>query len=92
MKLISPFRMYIDDSCTNCMGCTAYCKYDALGKTGILKREPGLTCTCCGDCLASCKTESIRYRFLSISGANARNSWIVLTISLHAIFIALARI
>jgi len=35
MKLVSPFRMYIDDSCTNCMACTRYCNYDALGKSDI---------------------------------------------------------
>ena len=91
MKLASPFRMYIDKSCTNCMVCTNYCNYDALGKADILKRKPGLTCTYCGDCLASCKTDSIRYRFLTLSGMKARNTWIVTTISLHGIFLALAR-
>jgi ferredoxin-type protein NapH len=92
MKLVSPFRMYIDDSCTNCMACTRYCNYDALGRKNIMNRKPGLTCTYCGDCLTSCKTESIRYKFLSLSSQQAKNSWIVLTISLHAIFLALARI
>ena len=92
MKLVSPFRMYIDDSCTDCMACTRYCKYDALNKDDIMKRKPGLTCTYCGDCLVSCKTESIRYKFLRLSPQQARNAWIVLTISLHAIFLALGRI
>ena len=92
MKLVSPFRMHIDDSCTNCMACTRHCNYDALGKTDILKRKPGLSCTYCGDCLASCKTDSIKYKFLWVKSKNARNLWIVLTISLHAIFLALARI
>jgi ferredoxin-type protein NapH len=92
MKLVSPFRMYIDDSCTNCMACTRHCNYDALGREDILKRIPGLSCTYCGDCLHSCKTESIRYKFLSLSSQQAKNLWIVLTISLHAIFLALARI
>ncbi len=92
MKLISPFRMHIDDSCTNCMACTRHCNYDALGKSDILNRKPGLTCTYCGDCLSSCKTESIKYKFLWLDSTRARNSWIVLTISLHAIFLALARI
>jgi ferredoxin-type protein NapH len=91
MKLVSPFRMYIDNSCTNCMACTRHCNYDALGKPDILNRKPGLTCTYCGDCLASCKTESIRYKFLSLQSTQARNIWIVLTISLHAIFLGLAR-
>ena len=92
MKPVSPFRMYIDESCTECMACTRYCKYDALNRVDILGRKPGLTCTYCGDCLASCKTESIRYKFLSLSGPRARNAWIVVTVSLHAVFLALARI
>ena len=92
LKFISPFRMYIDDSCTKCMACTAYCKYDALGRTDILNRKPGFTCTYCGDCLSSCKTASIRYKLFSLQSEQARNSWIILTISLHAIFLALARI
>ena len=28
-RYINPFRMYIDKSCTLCMKCTTYCKYDA---------------------------------------------------------------
>jgi len=92
LKLVSPFRMYIDDSCTNCMACTSYCNYDALGKSDILNRKPGLTCTYCGDCLTSCKTDSIRYKFLSLSSLQAKNTWIVLTICLHSITLALARI
>ena len=92
LKLVSPFRMKIDNSCTDCMACTRYCNYDALNKEDIMKRKPGLTCTYCGDCLVSCKTESIQYRFLNLPPARARNTWIVLTISLHAVFLALARI
>jgi ferredoxin len=92
MKLVSPFRMYIDDSCTDCMACTRFCKYDALNKPDIMRRKPGPTCTYCGDCLVSCKTGSIRYQFLRLSHRQARNAWIVLTISLHATFLALGRI
>ena len=92
MKLISPFRMYIDDTCTDCMACTRYCKYDALNNSDIMSRKPGLTCTYCGDCLTSCKSDSIRYKFFNLSHQKARHTWIVLTISLHAIFLALGRI
>jgi ferredoxin len=92
MKPISPFRMYINESCTDCMACMRFCKYDALNREDIQNRKPGLTCTYCGDCLASCKTDSIKYSFLSLSGSPARNAWIVVTVSLHAIFLALGRI
>ena len=92
LKYVSPFRMYIDDSCTDCMACRRFCNYDALNKEDIENRKPGRTCTYCGDCPASCKTDSIKYGFLGLGPARARNAWIVLTISLHAVFLALARI
>ena len=92
MKLVNPFRMYIDDSCTDCLACTRHCKYDALNKTDISRRKPGLTCTYCGDCLVSCKTSSIRYKFFGFSHHSARQLWIVLTVSLHSIFLSLGRI
>ena len=63
-----------------------------MNREDIIRRKPGLTCTYCGDCLASCKTESIQYKFLNLPPAMARNTWIVLTISLHAVFLAMARI
>ena len=91
-KQISPFRMHIDNSCTNCMRCTGYCKYDALSKNDIQKRKPALSCTYCGDCLVSCKTDSIKYKFLNLSSEASRNLYLIISISLHAIFLGLARI
>jgi len=91
-RYINPFRMSIDQSCTSCMKCSPVCKYDALTVRDIENRKPGKTCTYCGDCLVSCKTSSIRYRFLNLTPAAARNLYLVLTVSLHAIFLALGRI
>jgi polyferredoxin len=91
-KYVNPFRMYIDKSCTLCMHCTSYCKYDALNRSDIEKGIPGLTCTLCGDCLAGCSHNSIKYRFLRLSPEASRNLWIVITVSLHGVFLALGRI
>ena len=92
-RFINPFRMYIDNtSCTDCMGCTRYCKYDALNKSDIVKRKPGITCTLCGDCVSSCHASSIKYKFLKLSPAASRNLWLFITITLHATTMALARI
>jgi ferredoxin-type protein NapH len=91
-KHINPFRMYIDKSCTLCMNCTKYCKYDALNPADIRNSKPSITCTLCGDCLAGCHHNSIKYRFLKMEPHNARKLYLVLTISLHAACIALARI
>jgi len=91
-KHINPFRMYIDQSCTLCMQCTKFCKYDALNPVDIRNSKPSITCTLCGDCLAGCHHNSIKYKFLKMNPESARNLYLILTISLHAACIALARI
>jgi polyferredoxin len=91
-KHINPFRMYIDQSCTLCMHCTKFCKYDALNPADIKKGKPSITCTLCGDCLAGCHQTSIKYKFFSLNSNRSRFLYLLLTISLHASCIALARI
>jgi len=92
LKHINPFRMYIDKSCTLCMNCTKFCKYDALNAIDIKNFKPSITCTLCGDCLAGCHQNSIKYKFLKMSPDNARNLYLIMTISLHSACIAMARI
>jgi ferredoxin-type protein NapH len=91
-KNINPFRLYIDKSCTLCMNCTKFCKYDALNPVDIRNAKPSLKCTLCGDCLAGCHHDSIKYRFLNMRPEQARNLYLIMTISLHAACLALARI
>jgi len=92
-RFVNPFRMYIDNqSCTDCIACTRYCKYDALNRSDISARKPGLSCTLCGDCVSSCHAGSIKYRFLRLSPVAARNLYLLITIALHASTLALARI
>jgi ferredoxin-type protein NapH len=91
-KNVNPFRMYIDQSCTLCMNCTKFCKYDALNIKDIKNAKPSVTCTLCGDCLAGCHHNSIKYQFLKMRPEQARNLYLVLTISLHAACLGLARI
>jgi ferredoxin-type protein NapH len=91
-KHVNPFRMYIDQSCTLCMNCTKFCKYDALNTADIKNGKPSITCTLCGDCLAGCHHNSIKYKYFNLSPVVARNFYLILTISLHASCIALARI
>jgi polyferredoxin len=92
LKHINPFRMYIDQDCTLCMNCTKFCKYDALNPQDIKSLKPAITCTYCGDCMAGCHQNSIKYKFLKMRPEHARNLYLILTISLHAACIALARI
>ena len=91
-RYANPFRMYIDTSCSLCMKCTSFCKYDALNQQDIKNKKPSFSCTLCGDCLAACRDHSIKYKYLKMSPAASRNLYLFFTISLHAIFLALARI
>jgi ferredoxin len=92
LKPLNPFRLVIDHNCTLCMRCSAWCKYDALNLKDIRNRKPAFTCTLCGDCLAACHERSIQYRFLRLEPEKARYLYLFLTLSLHAVFLALARI
>lgn len=89
---IHPFQMYIDDACNSCLKCTSFCKYDALDLKNIKNHKPSYSCTLCGDCIQSCHSQSIKYKFFNFSSANARTIYLATSISLHAIFMALARL
>lgn len=92
LKPANPFRLYIDNSCNLCMKCTSFCKYDALNIKDVRNKKPNFGCTLCGDCLAACRDHSINYRFFKLKPQTARNLYLFLTITLHAVFLALARI
>lgn len=90
---LSPFRLRIrDDTCSDCGACAIRCRYGALCPEDIRRRRPGLTCTLCGDCLAACRGGSIEYRFAGLSPRAARGAFLVLVVSLHAVFLGVARI
>jgi ferredoxin-type protein NapH len=91
LKPVNPFRMYIDTNCDLCMKCSSYCKYDALNIQHIRDQKPGFNCTYCGDCLTACRHNSIKYRFFKLKPERARNLYLFLTITLHATFMALAK-
>ncbi|NOZ34435.1 MAG: 4Fe-4S binding protein [Chlorobi bacterium] len=93
IRFINPFRMYIDESsCTLCNVCTSHCKYDALNPEDIINKNPGINCTLCGDCITSCHAGSIKYKLFKFSPETSRNIWLFITVSLHAVFMALARL
>jgi len=89
---ISPFRIRFRPSCDDCGACSSSCRYDALNEADIKKRKPGLTCTLCGDCLSRCSKEALHYGFFKLKPETARVVFLVLIISLHAIFLGVARI
>jgi polyferredoxin len=89
---ISPFRFRIGAGCTDCGRCAAACRYDALSPAQISARRPGNTCTLCGDCLSACRDGALGYRFLSLSPHASRILFLVIIVSLHAVFLGVARI
>ncbi|MCU0592799.1 MAG: 4Fe-4S binding protein [Desulfobacterales bacterium] len=88
---VSPWRMRIDSGCSRCSACSQACRYEALKPTDIERGRTGFNCTLCGDCLASCRQASIAYRFPGLSAETARRLFLVLVVSLHAVFLGVAR-
>lgn len=89
---LSPFRLRIGADCTRCGACSDACRYDALKMSDIEARRPGITCSLCGDCLAHCPCRTIGYRFGRLTPDNARALFIIIVVSLHAVFMGVARI
>jgi len=89
---LSPFRLRIGPGCEQCGACASLCRYDALSEEHLRRGRPGLTCTLCGDCLAACPTGAIGYRFPGLSPERARAIFLVLVVSLHAVFLGVARL
>jgi polyferredoxin len=92
LKYINPFRLRIRNDCTQCMRCSAVCRYDALGNNDIQRLKPGITCTLCGDCLTSCRSESIYYHFPGMKPSSARKMYITVTVILFSMVLAVGRI
>jgi polyferredoxin len=88
---VAPFRLRIHADCSRCGACTRACRYGALEGPDIERGRPGFTCTLCGDCLASCRQRSIAYRFPGLPAEAARRLFLVLVVSLHAVFLGVAR-
>lgn len=91
-RFINPFRFRINNTCTSCMKCISTCRYNALSPEYIRAKTPGITCTLCGDCISSCKPGSFYYKFPGLGPMASRNLYIGVTITLHALFMGLARI
>lgn len=89
---INPWQIRIRQGCTLCGSCTRACRYSALKPVDLQLGRPGLTCTLCGDCISACPHSLIGYRFPGLSSSQARTVFLVLVVSLHAVFLGVARI
>ena len=92
MAKLSPWRLKISASCTDCGECTPACRFDALYPADVLRRVPGEACTLCGDCLSNCPTDSIEYRMPGLSPSRARTIFLVMVTAMHATWIGVARL
>lgn len=89
---INPFRIRFTQGCDECGACRLACRYHALTESDIGKRRPGISCTLCGDCLPSCGKGALEYKFLGLKPDTVRKVFIILVVSLHAVFLGIARI
>lgn len=89
---INPFRIRIGPDCTQCRACERACRCDALDPVAIAQRRPKLSCTLCGDCVAACRHGQISHRFPGLRAERARGLFYGLVVSLHAVFLGVARI
>ena len=89
---VSPWRLRIADSCTDCGACTPACRYDALYPADVLARVPGEACTLCGDCVSNCPTSSLEYRLPRMDPARARTVFFVIVAAWHAVYLGVARL
>jgi polyferredoxin len=89
---ISPWQIWIGSGCTRCGQCSRACRYSALQPDDLDRGKPGLTCTLCGDCLGHCPQSEIGYRFPGLKPHQARAAFLVLAVSLHTVFLGVARI
>ena len=89
---ILPWRIGIAQSCTRCGLCSKACRYNALTRVDLERGRPALSCSLCGDCLPRCPHGHLGYRFPGLDQERARQVFVTLAASLHAVFLAVARI
>ena len=89
---VNPFRIKIDNECTECQSCVKSCRYGALTPERIRKKHPGITCTLCGDCISACPAEQIEYRFPGLKPQTARTFFLVTVVVIHTLFLGFGRI
>lgn len=88
---LSPWRLRVFESCTNCGACARFCRYGALEPEQVATGKPGLSCTLCGDCLPSCHAKALGYRFPGLSPEFSRKAFLVMAVGLHTLFLGTAR-
>ena len=88
---VLPWRIKIDAACTACGVCSGACRYNALTLADLRAKRPGLSCSLCGDCLQRCPHGHLDYALAGVT-KHARVIFLTLAVTLHTVFLAVARI
>jgi formate hydrogenlyase subunit 6/NADH:ubiquinone oxidoreductase subunit I len=89
---INPIRIRLSTNCTGCGACSDACPNGALSKEQIEKKSPGITCTLCGDCLGACTHGALEYQTPYLNASQTRSLFVTIVVTLHSLFMAIARI
>jgi hypothetical protein len=89
---LNPWRIRIGPGCSKCGLCTGVCRYGALAAADIDAGQAGLSCSLCGDCISGCPHVHLHYHFPGLGHETARSVFIVVVVTLHAIFLGVARL
>jgi len=89
---LHPLKVRFGPGCTDCLVCTAACRFDALAPDDVARRRVGFSCTLCGDCVGACRHSALAFSFPGLGALGARRLFLVLVVGLHAAFLGLARI
>lgn len=89
---INPFRIRVEETkCTGCGLCLKNCFYQAIDKVGRKVKINGY-CTLCLACIESCPHKAIGLTFWGKYRQKFYKVYIFLVVSLHSLFLGLARI
>ena len=88
---LSPWRIRFSKKCTQCGACAAVCRYNAITPEALVKGKPAFSCSVCRDCTAVCKHGAAELHCFGVSSPRVTQIFVVLVTSLHALFLAVAR-
>lgn len=90
---LAPWRVRRTGSCRRCMACVRVCRQDAMSDPATTI-APNADCNLCRDCVAVCPQKALSVTFYGLpeSQSWAGPTFIAVLASLHAAFLAMARI
>lgn len=91
---LAPWRIRRTGACSNCGACVRACRYGAMAEKTAASGVPGASCALCRDCLAACRRQALSLCCCNSrwSGPRVEAVFVVLSASLHAVFLTLARV